>query len=62
MQGGVQSNVLPPELIVVFDCRLSIDTDHDEFQAWAEVSETYFILPYEYIARKYLFSQVLLES
>uniref|UniRef100_A0A1B6D3W7 N-acyl-aliphatic-L-amino acid amidohydrolase n=1 Tax=Clastoptera arizonana TaxID=38151 RepID=A0A1B6D3W7_9HEMI len=36
ISGGVQTNVLPPELKVVFDCRLSIDTDHDEFLAWAK--------------------------
>lgn len=35
LQGGVQSNVVPPEMVVGFDCRLSVDTDHEEFEAWA---------------------------
>uniref|UniRef100_A0A1B6H7Z7 N-acyl-aliphatic-L-amino acid amidohydrolase n=1 Tax=Homalodisca liturata TaxID=320908 RepID=A0A1B6H7Z7_9HEMI len=34
IEGGVQSNVLPPELKVVFDCRVNMDTDHEEFDEW----------------------------
>ncbi|EDW04843.1 GH11748 [Drosophila grimshawi] len=29
--GGVQSNVVPPELTAGFDCRLALDVNHDEF-------------------------------
>ncbi|XP_075235682.1 aminoacylase-1-like isoform X2 [Lycorma delicatula] len=36
LKGGVQNNVVPPELIVGFDCRLSVDTDHEEFEKWAK--------------------------
>lgn len=32
MQGGVQSNVLPPQLTVIFDVRLALDVDHAEFE------------------------------
>jgi aminoacylase len=32
MQGGVQSNVVPPELIVTFDIRLAIDMKHLELE------------------------------
>lgn len=31
--GGVQSNVVPPELTACFDCRLSMDIDISEFHA-----------------------------
>nr|CAD7205489.1 unnamed protein product [Timema douglasi] len=31
--GGVQSNVVPPELTVVFDVRLAVTQDHAEFEA-----------------------------
>ncbi|RZF35014.1 hypothetical protein LSTR_LSTR013031 [Laodelphax striatellus] len=34
--GGVQNNVVPPELVVGFDCRLSVDTDHEEFENWVK--------------------------
>uniref|UniRef100_A0A1B6FCZ8 N-acyl-aliphatic-L-amino acid amidohydrolase n=1 Tax=Cuerna arida TaxID=1464854 RepID=A0A1B6FCZ8_9HEMI len=34
LEGGVQTNVVPPELTVGFDCRLSVDTDHKEFENW----------------------------
>ncbi|CAG9578644.1 unnamed protein product [Danaus chrysippus] len=30
--GGVQSNVVPEKLTVVFDCRLAIHVDHEEFE------------------------------
>ncbi|KAJ6644482.1 Aminoacylase-1A [Pseudolycoriella hygida] len=32
MKGGVQANVIPPELSVTFDVRLGVSADHDEFQ------------------------------
>ncbi|XP_066992674.2 aminoacylase-1A [Anabrus simplex] len=32
LKGGVQSNVVPPELVVVFDIRLAPTVDHDEFE------------------------------
>lgn len=33
MKGGVQSNVLPAQLTVVFDVRLALNVDHDKFEA-----------------------------
>lgn len=33
INGGAQSNVLPPEISVMTDFRLSIDVNHDEFEA-----------------------------
>ncbi|KAH8241931.1 hypothetical protein KR038_000775, partial [Drosophila bunnanda] len=33
LDGGVQSNVVPPLLTVCFDCRLALDVDHQEFEA-----------------------------
>ncbi|XP_023727713.1 aminoacylase-1 isoform X2 [Cryptotermes secundus] len=32
LKGGVQSNVVPPELVVVFDIRLAVTVDHAEFE------------------------------
>lgn len=32
VRGGVQSNVVPPMVIVGFDIRLAIDVDHVEFE------------------------------
>lgn len=32
LKGGVQGNVIPPELTVTFDVRLAVNADHDEFQ------------------------------
>ncbi len=32
LKGGVQGNVIPPELSVTFDVRLSVNADHDAFQ------------------------------
>lgn len=32
LNGGVQSNVVPSQLTALFDCRLAIDVDHDEFE------------------------------
>lgn len=36
LEGGVQTNVVPPELRVTFDCRVSLNTDHEEFEKWIE--------------------------
>lgn len=33
LKGGVQGNVIPPELSVTFDVRLAVNADHDEFQS-----------------------------
>lgn len=33
LKGGVQGNVIPPELSVTFDVRLDVDIDHDVFEA-----------------------------
>ncbi len=32
LKGGVQGNVIPPELSVTFDVRLSVNADHDAFE------------------------------
>ncbi|XP_038214771.1 aminoacylase-1-like [Zerene cesonia] len=32
VHGGVQSNVIPEKLTVVFDCRLAVTVDHEEFE------------------------------
>uniref|UniRef100_A0A1B6M4R6 N-acyl-aliphatic-L-amino acid amidohydrolase n=1 Tax=Graphocephala atropunctata TaxID=36148 RepID=A0A1B6M4R6_9HEMI len=34
IEGGVQANVVPPEMKVLFDCRVSLTTDHEEFEEW----------------------------
>lgn len=38
LEGGIQSNVLPPELSVMFDIRLALEVNHDDFleqiKAW----------------------------
>ncbi|XP_054266599.1 aminoacylase-1-like [Macrosteles quadrilineatus] len=36
LEGGVQTNVVPPELRAVFDCRVSLNYDHDEFEKWID--------------------------
>lgn len=33
VHGGVQSNVVPPEIVVCFDIRIAIDVDHVELEA-----------------------------
>ncbi|XP_063709896.1 aminoacylase-1-like [Culicoides brevitarsis] len=42
MSGGVQTNVVPPQLTVTFDMRLALDVDHAQFEAqlkqWCEES------------------------
>lgn len=32
LEGGVQSNVVPPVLTIVFDVRLALDVDHEQFE------------------------------
>lgn len=32
LSGGVQNNVVPGEMSVVFDIRLSVDVDHNDFE------------------------------
>lgn len=32
IKGGLQSNIVPSTLTALFDCRLAIDVDHDEFE------------------------------
>lgn len=40
MQGGVQSNVIPPQITVTYDMRMAIDVDHAKWEAqilkWCE--------------------------
>ncbi|XP_037042041.1 aminoacylase-1A-like [Bradysia coprophila] len=36
MSGGVQNNVVPGEFTIVFDIRLAVDVDHDEFYRMIE--------------------------
>ncbi|KAJ6625688.1 Aminoacylase-1 [Pseudolycoriella hygida] len=52
LKGGVQGNVIPPELSATFDIRLAVNADHDEFQRdldrWIEeaggnITQTYYI-------------------
>lgn len=31
INGGIQSNVVPSEITIMFDCRLAINVDHDAF-------------------------------
>lgn len=33
INGGVQANVVPPEIVVTIDMRLALDVDHQEFEA-----------------------------
>lgn len=33
VNGGVQSNVLPPDFTIMTDFRLAVDVDHDDFEA-----------------------------
>ncbi|CAH1395708.1 unnamed protein product [Nezara viridula] len=37
LQGGVQNNVVPPEIIAGFDLRIAADGDHDEMEKWIYV-------------------------
>ena len=32
INGGVQSNVVPPSLTALFDVRIAVDVDHDAFE------------------------------
>lgn len=36
ISGGVQTNVVPPEMTVGFDIRLALDVDHAQFEAWLQ--------------------------
>ncbi|KAH8330623.1 hypothetical protein KR067_005856 [Drosophila pandora] len=51
VSGGVQSNVVPPLMVVCFDCRLALDVDHEEFEAklhkWCEEAGGDIELTYE---------------
>lgn len=51
LKGGVQSNVVPPELVVVFDVRLSPTQDHKEFEnmvnTWCKEAGTGTWVEYE---------------
>lgn len=38
LKGGVQANVVPPDLSVTFDVRLAVIADHDEFQRQVKLS------------------------
>lgn len=33
MKGGVQTNVVPPLMTIIYDCRLAIDVSHADFEA-----------------------------
>lgn len=33
LSGGVQSNVIPPQMTIIFDVRLAIDIDYNEFES-----------------------------
>ncbi|KAK9500208.1 hypothetical protein O3M35_001510 [Rhynocoris fuscipes] len=53
VEGGVQNNVVPPELSMTYDVRLSVNTDHEEFFDWIKAicsnagkDVTYEILEY----------------
>lgn len=35
--GGVQSNVVPSQLMICFDIRLALDVDHDQFEVMVSV-------------------------
>lgn len=32
MKGGVQTNVVPPLMTIIYDCRLAIDVSHIDFE------------------------------
>ncbi|XP_066909257.1 aminoacylase-1 [Halyomorpha halys] len=34
LQGGIQNNILPPEIVVGFDLRIAADVDHKEIENW----------------------------
>ena len=50
LKGGVQGNVIPPELSATFDIRLSVIEDHDQFQSdvsyWHSEKPTYAMMIY----------------
>lgn len=39
LSGGVQSNVIPAEAGLVYDCRCSLDLDRDEFEKEVESNQ-----------------------
>lgn len=49
--GGVQSNVVPPELSVMFDIRLAIEVNHDDFleqiNRWCEEAGGNIVIEFE---------------
>lgn len=45
MKGGVQSNVVPPELTIVFDFRIPITRDLKEFEAMVRLPFANYSLP-----------------
>lgn len=51
LQGGVQSNVIPPQFTVVFDIRLAIDVNHAQFEGmlnrWCEEAGGNIDIEYE---------------
>lgn len=38
LKGGVQSNVIPPQFTLGFDCRLAIDVDMNDFENQVNVN------------------------
>lgn len=44
LKGGVQGNVIPPELSATFDIRLDVDIDHVEFEAKVSSKATPILL------------------
>lgn len=50
LNGGVQSNVVPPTLVAVFDMRLALSVDHDDYEK--QVSQKYFlVLPHRVLGK-----------
>lgn len=43
LSGGVQSNVVPPTLTALFDCRLAVDVDHYAFENMVSSRENIFL-------------------
>lgn len=33
IEGGVQANVVPPTMKIIYDCRIAIDVPHADFEA-----------------------------
>lgn len=51
MRGGVQSNVIPPQLTLAYDVRLSVNVDHTQFEQmlnkWCEEAGGDISIEYE---------------